>query len=401
MSDDIKLSEDASINLDEQPLDGDINLPKSDDSDFDLDKFLAENAVEDTADVDLNLAQDDTDFAGLFDDKETAEVADVSLDDLPEVNSEKEENELAAEPEVEPIFEDKSEVEAESEVLTEEVPEIQNEEISDPEEENIIETDTIDEDEPANSAEENLEDAEENSMPEDESVEMSFDETAEHTEEDVVNGNASKGWDFEGIDDVVAGSEEDEALNMSDDEGASFEIPVPEDIEPGSVQTKDVATDSYINEDVVEAPIDANVEQESRADADHEQEPADVEAVSLNSQQTVYDLQEENGYARWYSGNYDDQAFEVDKQSVSGVLDGDDEHKVIHVNVGYDTYGWLVEFTNDVVMNLRDVREYQLKNGALPAKDGAIVYGDMRIEFHHIEKITLYESVRYFTYMPN
>ena len=123
------------------------------------------------------------------------------------------------------------------------------------------------------------------------------------------------------------------------------------------------------------------------------------EKNNLTGQEGVTPESEETTAAQEQAA--DDKAFEVDKQSVSGVLDGDNEHKVIHVNVGYDTYGWQVEFANGTVMNLRDVREYQLKNGRLPAGDGAIVYGDERVEFHHIEKITLYESVRYFTYMPN
>ena len=378
MSDDIKLSEGDSINLDEKPLDGDINLPKSDDSDFDLDKFLAENAVEDTADVDLNLAQNTADFAALFDDKETAEVADVSLDDLPEVSSEKEEIEPELEPvlepeigdeaevETEPISEERSEVEFEPEAVAEKT-EFQKEEPSEPEEKNIFETGVVAEDEEATPLEEDFENVED--VLEDERVETSFAGNTEDTEEDVVNGKVSKGWAFEGLEDV-AGSEEDEASSMNDDGFSGFEV---------------------------EGYVPAEKEQENNSDVDYGQKPTNFEG----SNQSIYDLQETNSYARWYSGNYDERAFEVDKQSTSGVLDGDDEFKTIHVNVGYDTYGWQVEFANGIMMNLRDVREYQLKNGALPAEDGAIVYGDVRIDFNHIKKITLYESVRYFTYMPN
>lgn len=111
-----------------------------------------------------------------------------------------------------------------------------------------------------------------------------------------------------------------------------------------------------------------------------------------------YDMPEPAGFAHWFSGNRDEGAFELDKNSLPAVLQGDAEHRVLHVNVGYDTYGWVVQFDNGICMNLRDVREYQLRNGNLPSSNGKISYGEMQTEFSAIEKITIYESVRYFTY---
>ena len=402
MSDDVKLSENEPINLDGQPLDEGIELPKSED-DFDLDTFLAENAVGDTSDVDLNFAQEATDLSGLFDDKEEVGETGVSLDDLPEIGDEKKEPEseatFLAEPEIETVSEDVPEVENEKDISAEEVSEIQNEYISEPEDETPLDEEVVSDEEKGTFTEDNSEDEAE---PVDDGVEASFDEATEHTEEDVVNGNVSKGWAFEGIEEDVVGSEKTEALNMNDEETApSFEEATVEENMPEAALAEEVAEEPLVDEDVVESSVETNIEADGNVDADYEQEPTDVGTAGLNKSQAVYDVPEINGYARWYSGNYDEEAFEVDKQSVSAVLDGDDIHKTIHVNVGYDTYGWQVEFANGVVMNLRDVREYQLKNGALPAKDGAVVYGDMRVEFHHIEKITLYENVRYFTYMPN
>ena len=116
---------------------------------------------------------------------------------------------------------------------------------------------------------------------------------------------------------------------------------------------------------------------------------------------TGYDVQELSEFVRWYAGTSVGPVFEVDKNSLSAVLQGDAERKVIHVNVGYDTYGWQVHFAGGVIMSLRDVREYQLRYGHLPADSGSIMYGDVQIEFSAIEKITIYESVRYFTYAAN
>ncbi len=420
MSDDVKLPEDDIIDLD-----GDIELPKSDD-DFDLDKFLAENASEDVADVDVSLPQGDVDLDGLLGDKNQGNEEASNSFDLSTVSASEDakEAEVATEPveavaadsgaepdaeiEVEPepidgmdeqaapqTFSDVSmdaEVEPMAEVEAEFEP-IDDNKAAEPDSEIVAEPEV--ESDPAPEVATAPEEETEN-MPEVEPEAASaaepapeYEAVAEETEEDVVNDDKSKGWAFEGIE--TSSTEEDEASAMDDGEPHRLgdDVPADVEIEPGET------SGSELQEEPVSSVDDA-------FEAKTENEADGWSALEANvGAEAVYGLEEAKGYARWYGGNYDDQAFEVDKQSVSGVLDGDDEHKVIHVNVGYDTYGWQVEFANGVVMNLRDVREYQLKNGALPAEDGAIVYGDMRIEFHHIEKITLYESVRYFTYMPN
>lgn len=114
-----------------------------------------------------------------------------------------------------------------------------------------------------------------------------------------------------------------------------------------------------------------------------------------------YDVAETPSFVRWYAGTSAEPVFEVDRNSPSTMVQGNDDHKIIHINAGYDTYGWQVRFDNGVIMSLRDVREYQLRHGSIPANSGSIVYGDMQINFAAIEKITIYESVRYFTYAAN
>lgn len=104
------------------------------------------------------------------------------------------------------------------------------------------------------------------------------------------------------------------------------------------------------------------------------------------------------GCLRWYSGASSDRMFEISKAAESATFNADEECKTIHVNAGYDTYGWEVQFFDGVVMNLRDVREYQIRNGRLPSADGRIVYGQSAWSFSGIERIVVYESVKYFSY---
>lgn len=104
------------------------------------------------------------------------------------------------------------------------------------------------------------------------------------------------------------------------------------------------------------------------------------------------------GFLRWYDGESNEPQFEVSKDSGAANLSGSEDCNIIHINIGSDAYGWLVVFENGIVMSVNDVREYQLRNGALPYASGAITYGSVRINFDNIEKIKIYESVRYFTY---
>ena len=104
------------------------------------------------------------------------------------------------------------------------------------------------------------------------------------------------------------------------------------------------------------------------------------------------------GYLKWYSGSLTDKMFKIEKGFESSTFYADEECKTIHVNVGYDTYGWEVQFSDGVVMNLRDVREYQMRNGKLPSSDGRIIYANSTLMFSGVERIVIYESVKYFSY---
>ncbi|MBS4773284.1 MAG: hypothetical protein KHX55_03285 [Proteobacteria bacterium] len=106
----------------------------------------------------------------------------------------------------------------------------------------------------------------------------------------------------------------------------------------------------------------------------------------------------EPNFVKWFSGSVHDEMFEISKNELPAAIDGSAENNIIHVNAGYDTYGWLVEFDGGPVMSLDDVRKYQIRNGALPADSGVIRYGANQCRFSNIERILIYQSVRYFSY---
>ena len=103
-------------------------------------------------------------------------------------------------------------------------------------------------------------------------------------------------------------------------------------------------------------------------------------------------------YVKWYSGSVHDEMFEISKNDLPEEIIGTEDTRLLHINVGYDSYGWLVEFDGGPTMSLEDVRRYQIRNGALPGASGAIRYGQQICRFRNIERILIYQSVRYFSY---
>ena len=103
-------------------------------------------------------------------------------------------------------------------------------------------------------------------------------------------------------------------------------------------------------------------------------------------------------YAREYSGYLSDEYFVVDSHSLQGEFSGNDKCHAIQINASQSSYGWGVHFDNGWFMGIRDVREYQLRNGRLPSPNGEITYGVKKMSFRNISRIVLYEVPRYFTY---
>ncbi len=105
-----------------------------------------------------------------------------------------------------------------------------------------------------------------------------------------------------------------------------------------------------------------------------------------------------DNFVNWYSGSVHDEMFEISKNDLPETICGDASRRIIHINTGYDSYGWLAEFDNGLTMSLEDVRKYQIRNGSLPGSDGVIRYGRNSCAFSGIERILIYRSVRYFSY---
>lgn len=222
------------------------------------------------------------------------------------------------------------------------------------------------------------------------------------------------GLDETGIEEIPSGdfsfeAEMPETFSnpaVSDIENADTALPADvdadADIENGeaaeSFSEEKYNAESYEADDV-EMPESRIIAGDVVSDEHWEQNDAPVKETAAVSE-TAGD--EQNGqlanHLKWFSGSSADKFFEISKQSESEQLTRTGEVKAIHVNVGYDTYGWLVEFSNGKIMSLRDVREFQIRNGHLPDSTGVIVYGNQRFEFSAIERILIYESVQYFSY---
>lgn len=222
------------------------------------------------------------------------------------------------------------------------------------------------------------------------------------------------GLDETGIEEIPSGdfsfeAEMPETFSnpaVSDIENADTALPADvdadADIENGEA-AESFSEEKYNAEgyeaDDVEMPESRIIAEDVVSDEHWEQNDAPVKEAAAVSE-TAGD--EQNGqlanHLKWFSGSSADKFFEISKQSESEQLTGTGEVKAIHVNVGYDTYGWLVEFSNGKIMSLRDVREFQIRNGHLPDSTGVIVYGNQRFDFSAIERILIYESVQYFSY---
>lgn len=238
-------------------------------------------------------------------------------------------------------------------------------------------------------------------------------------EDGVVAAGNDEVIDFTGLDETGIEEIPSEDFSFEAEMSETFSNPAVSDIEnadtalPADVDADaDIengeAAESFSEEkynaegyeaDDVEMPESRIIAGDVVSDEHWEQNDAPVKEAAAVSE-TAGD--EQNGqlanHLKWFSGSSADKFFEISKQSESEQLTGTGEVKAIHVNVGYDTYGWLVEFSNGKIMSLRDVREFQIRNGHLPDSTGVIVYGNQRFEFSGIERILIYESVQYFSY---
>lgn len=240
----------------------------------------------------------------------------------------------------------------------------------------------------------------------------------EHFDNDAepVSAEPENSEDNFSVDDYLMTGEETEI--PAAEETIVDDVSVDETAGDGFGETEEVSEAGFMDEIPEETPLNDEVSfSNEEADEAHEEyfsseepfvddtdifagiEPA-VSAQNTGDYSAVSSVEESAtaGYAKWYSGQPDIKMFEIAKGFESGNFDADEECKTLHVNVGYDTYGWEVQFSDGVVMNLRDVREYQIRNGRLPNPDGRIIYGHSSLLFSGLERIVVYESVKYFSY---
>ena len=228
------------------------------------------------------------------------------------------------------------------------------------------------------------------------STDFSFDEMGNVDVDTMFDGRADKQEPyFENLAtdvtsfETVANEEEPVMEEFVEEPVINEEEPVLEEF----VEEPVINEEEPVMEEFVEEPV-INEEDTTVDDYIDENLSLDVDNVGAYNIVCPQNLK----YIQWYSANSDNEVYEFDKLSESAEFIGTKECNTIHVNVGYDTYGWNVQFSDGVVMSLRDVKEYQVRNGKLPNPSGRIVYGQKVLSFDNVERIVVYEAVKYFSY---
>ena len=244
------------------------------------------------------------------------------------------------------------------------------------------------------------------------STDFSFDEMGNVDVDTIFDGRADKQEPyFENLAtdvtsfETVANEEEPVVEEFVEEPVINEEEPVMEEfVEEPVINEEEPVVEEYVEEPVIneEEPVVEEYVEEPVINDDvsnidnYIDESLCLDVDNVGAYNIVYP--QNLKYIQWYSGNSDNEVYEFDKLSESAEFIGTKECNTIHVNVGYDTYGWNVQFSDGVVMSLRDVKEYQVRNGKLPNPSGRIVYGQKVLSFDNVERIVVYEAVKYFSY---
>ena len=110
-------------------------------------------------------------------------------------------------------------------------------------------------------------------------------------------------------------------------------------------------------------------------------------------------LEAEKHYVQKYSGDLNTSYFVVSAQNFPAEFVAQGETKSLQINVGTSDYGWGVLFSNGILMGIADVRAYQLRHGKLPSSNGVLFYGTRKMSFTDVERIVLYQTPQYFSYV--
>ena len=120
--------------------------------------------------------------------------------------------------------------------------------------------------------------------------------------------------------------------------------------------------------------------------------------VAVYPERPVVSEKKLNHFLKWYSGSLSDEYIEFSTEYESGEIEGTEECKALNIKVGNSYYGWNVKFDNGISMSLRDVRDYQLYYGRLPASGGVVSFGDLTLIFKNIERIVSSQTPEYYSY---
>lgn len=240
------------------------------------------------------------------------------------------------------------------------------------------------------------------------SEDFASDPVVESVAEEETANNFSKGNMPEDSETVVESVDENELTpeTYSDDSISAFLDETPDD----EAELIDLSEED--NQNIAFAPEETAEQAEEELEelnAVYEQEKEEeTEIVSTEipaaPSQTAVDTRSDNDEKqlnqalKWYSGRLDDRYFEFSLDSQEYEFEGTADINSIHVNIGSSSYGWNVNFNNGVMMNLRDLREYQLRYGKMPDNAGVLGFGDLTLNFRNVERIVVYESPEYFSY---
>jgi len=170
--------------------------------------------------------------------------------------------------------------------------------------------------------------------------------------------------------DQIANSEGSDVFNTSENAALNDEIGATSELE-------ETIKDNYFSESYETfdgASTEMNSENMSNSMAEENS------YLDYNNILADHNLSEYSNFVEWYSGDSQEQRFEVNKNTASQIISGNNECRTIHLNIGLSSYGWHISFANGVIMSVADVREYQLRNGKLPDSSGVIVYAQKKIE---------------------
>lgn len=178
-------------------------------------------------------------------------------------------------------------------------------------------------------------------------------------------------------------------------EAAAEMIPeTQEDIEP-------IVEESYKDEEIAAELGDNELSEQENTTPQVITEPwaeSNPAPAAFYPERPVVSEKELNHFLKWYSGSLSDEYVEFSTEYESGEIEGTEDCKALNVKVGNSYYGWNVKFDNGINMSLRDVRDYQLYYGRLPASGGVISFGDLTLTFKNIERIVSSQTPEYYSY---